>query len=302
MPPQLIGYARVSTDDQSLNAQQDELRAAGCSQVFTDKASGVDTARPQLLAAIAALKPGSVLVVVRLDRLARSLQHLLSTIERIKRAGADFRSLRDPVDTSSPQGLFSLQILGAVAELERALIRERTKAGLRAAAARGRKGGNPRIKAKDPAALAALAEGNRRRHLERVIASAETWLPHVRTLRPRLSWQAIARRVGPGWSGARLRHAVASLAASPHRALLGDEAARRAILGRADRPPPPRELYEFIQGVLHHDPEISLEELAVALRSAGKRSPRGGTTWNRSSVRHLKQQMAKRNLLPTVEA
>jgi DNA invertase Pin-like site-specific DNA recombinase len=103
------------------------------------------------------IRAGDVLVVVRLDRLARSVSHLLEVIERLEAKGAHFRSLCDPIDTSTPQGLFTLQVLGAVAQLERALISERTKAGIKAARARGKLPGNPGLRAKDPTRIASRA-------------------------------------------------------------------------------------------------------------------------------------------------
>ncbi|TAJ85310.1 MAG: recombinase family protein [Reyranella sp.] len=118
----LIGYARVSTDEQTTAGQLDELKAAGCTTLFTEHASGADRDRPELARAIAACRAGDVLLVVRLDRLARSVRHLLEVIEQLKQKGAGFRSLADPIDTTTPQGVFALQVLGAVAELERQLI------------------------------------------------------------------------------------------------------------------------------------------------------------------------------------
>ena len=153
----LIGYARVSTDDQVTARQLDELRAAGCTEILEEHASGGDRSRPVLAQTLAKLRPGDTLVVVSLDRLARSLSHLLEVIEGLQGRGIFFRSLKDPVDTASPQGLFTLQVLGAAAQLERALIRERTKSGLRAAIARGKRVGNPGLRAGDPAALGKLA-------------------------------------------------------------------------------------------------------------------------------------------------
>ena len=134
----LLGYARVSTEDQATDAQTDELRAAGCATIYQEHGSGASRARPELARLMREIRPGDVLVVVRLDRLARSVSHLLEVIERLEESGAHFRSLRDPIDTSTPQGMFSLQVLGAVAQLERALISERTKAGIKAAKARGK--------------------------------------------------------------------------------------------------------------------------------------------------------------------
>lgn len=132
----LIGYARVSTIDQETNLQLDAFGAAGVSVVYQDKASGVGK-RPQLQRALRSLKPGDTLVVWKIDRLARSLSDLLSLLSQIEASGAAFRSLTEPIDTSSAMGTFVLQILGAVAQLERSMIIERTSAGLAAARARG---------------------------------------------------------------------------------------------------------------------------------------------------------------------
>src|ERR1700730_14395123 len=108
----LIGYARVSTEEQGTDPQLDELRAAGCDTVLEEHASGADRSRPVLARLLREIRPGETLVVVRLDRLARSVSHLLAVIEQLEAHGAHFRSLRDPIDTSTPQGMFSLQVLG----------------------------------------------------------------------------------------------------------------------------------------------------------------------------------------------
>ena len=115
----LIGYARVSTEDQGTDPQLDELRTAGCEPILAEHASGADRTRPVLARLLREIRPGETLVVVRLDRLARSVSHLLAVIEQLEASGAHFRSLRDPIDTTTPQGMFSLQVLGAVAQLER---------------------------------------------------------------------------------------------------------------------------------------------------------------------------------------
>lgn len=132
----LIGYARVSTNDQETRVQLDALAAAGVTTVFSEKGSSVG-ARPELQRAIAAMRPGDTLVVWKLDRLARSLKDLLLLLERLKHAGCSFRSLTEPIDTTSALGEFVTQILGAVAQFERALIRERSVAGQVAALRRG---------------------------------------------------------------------------------------------------------------------------------------------------------------------
>ena len=111
----LIGYARVSTDEQSTSAQADALRAAGCTDIIEERASGGSRTRPLLTRLLARIGAGDTLMVVRIDRLARSLSHLLAVIEDLRARGVHFRSLGDPIDTSSPQGLFTLQVLGAAA-------------------------------------------------------------------------------------------------------------------------------------------------------------------------------------------
>ena len=120
-PGRLIGYARVSTEEQGTDPQLDELRAAGCAAVLEEHASGAEPSPPVLARQMHDNRPGETQVVVRLDRLARSVSHLLAVIEQLEAAGAHFRSLRDPIDTTTPQGMFSLQVLGAVAQIERAL-------------------------------------------------------------------------------------------------------------------------------------------------------------------------------------
>ena len=184
----LIGYARVSTEDQGTDPQRDELRTAGCEPILAEHASGADRTRPVLARLLREIRPGETLVVVRLDRLARSVSHLLAVIEQLEASGAHFRSLRDPIDTTTPQGMFSLQVLGAVAQLERALIAERTKAGLSAARARGRIGGNPGLRARDPAAIRQVKASRDAAYLNTVLAQLDTWLPTVRRMRPEQPW------------------------------------------------------------------------------------------------------------------
>lgn len=132
----LVGYARVSTSDQETRMQLDALRGAGVRQIYSEKTSGIGP-RPELHKALASLQPGYTLVVYKLDRLARSLKDLLQLLDRLKHAGCAVKSLTEPIDTSSAMGEFVLQILGAVAQLERAIIRERCQAGRVAAMARG---------------------------------------------------------------------------------------------------------------------------------------------------------------------
>lgn len=134
-----IGYARVSTTDQNLDLQRDALTAAGCEHIFTDTISGSSTERPGLNQALAVLKPGDTLIVWKLDRLGRSLAHLVQLIADLGVQDIDFRSLSDPIDTSSAGGRLILHMMGALAEFERSLIAERTQAGLVAARKRGQR-------------------------------------------------------------------------------------------------------------------------------------------------------------------
>ncbi|MCU0834694.1 MAG: recombinase family protein [Burkholderiales bacterium] len=149
----LVGYARVSTEEQDVDLQLDALREAGCRDelIFVDKVSGARTKRPGLDACIDALEPGDTLLVWRLDRLGRSMPHLVTLIQELLEKGVAFRSLRDgAIDTTSASGELVFHIFSALAQFERRLVQERTNAGLSAARARGRKGGRKPIRGDDP--------------------------------------------------------------------------------------------------------------------------------------------------------
>ncbi len=140
----LVGYARVSTAEQDPALQLDALGGAGCWRVFTDHASGSREDRPELVAALDSLRRGDTLVVWRLDRLGRSLPHLIETVTGLRERGVGFRSVTEAIDTTTAGGRLVFHLFGALAEFERQLIRDRTLAGLAAARARGRVGGRPR--------------------------------------------------------------------------------------------------------------------------------------------------------------
>jgi DNA invertase Pin-like site-specific DNA recombinase len=140
----LIGYVRVSTHEQTLNLQQDALTKAGCTKIFTDTASGAKTERMGLDEALNYVRKSDILVVWRLDRLGRSLPHLIATMTGLEERGIGFKSLTENIDTTTSGGKLIFHIFGALAEFERNLIRERTQAGLLAARARGRRGGRPK--------------------------------------------------------------------------------------------------------------------------------------------------------------
>lgn len=139
----LLGYARVSTTDQDASLQVDALRAAGCYRVFVDTVSGALEHRPEFDKIIDQLRPGDTLVVWRLDRLGRSIRHLIDQLHALDERGVGFRSLQETIDTTSSGGRLVFHVFAALAEFERDLIRERTNAGLAAARARGRTGGRP---------------------------------------------------------------------------------------------------------------------------------------------------------------
>lgn len=139
----LVGYARVSTQDQTPTLQLDALRAAGCGRIFVETASGAQRERPELKAALDYMRGGDTLVVWKLDRLARSMRQLIETVEGMEAQGIGFRSLTEAIDTTTAGGRLVFHIFGALAEFERAVIRERTRAGLEAARAQGRRGGRP---------------------------------------------------------------------------------------------------------------------------------------------------------------
>jgi len=264
----LIGYARVSTEEQATDAQLDELRAAGCLIVHEEHGSGASRARPVLAKLIREIKRGEVLVVVRLDRLARSVSHLLQVIETLEERGAHFRSLSDPIDTSTPQGMFSLQVLGAVAQLERALISERTKAGIKAAKARGKLPGNPGLRD--------------RVYLGDLLTAAPSFLPTVRRMRPQHSWGDVVRVLNhkrQQWTVERLRRSV--------RRLVRERLAAPELIKRAPRRPPEDRLMTLVAGIAIAGPELTLREIAAQLERMRERTPRGGHQWAASSVKHL---------------
>lgn len=138
---QLIGYARVSTDDQHLDLQRDALVAAGCHTIYEEKVSGKSADRPELNNCLKALRPGDTLVVWRLDRLGRSLKDLIDIVSDLEKKKVNFNSLTERVETESAAGKLIFHLFGALSEFERNIIRERTKAGIAAARMRGRKGG-----------------------------------------------------------------------------------------------------------------------------------------------------------------
>lgn len=210
--PLLIGYARVSTEDQRLDLQRDALAAAGCHRTFEDRASGARADRPGLAAALSHLRRGDTLVVWRLDRLGRTTHQLVGLLERFERDGIRLRSLQDGIDPSSVMGRAMLQIGAVFAEMERNLLRERTRAGLAAARARGRRGGRKPRFSDDSLDTA-----------RRLMAD------------PTLSMEEIALRVGVGRTT--LYRALGRIIRATDTADVGDGAEHNEQAGCQRRPP-----------------------------------------------------------------
>jgi DNA invertase Pin-like site-specific DNA recombinase len=191
----LVGYARVSTLDQNPELQLDALKAAGCSKLFVEKASGSKEDRSQLRAALDYLRPGDTLVVWKLDRLARSMKQLIETVDQLKANSHGFRSLTEAIDTTTAAGELFFHIFGALAQFERSIIRERTNAGLKAALARGRKGGRrPKVQADDLKAVAMLLkdpEVSVRKAAHKLGLSVSTLYRHVPALRSRIGGRSV---------------------------------------------------------------------------------------------------------------
>ena len=280
----VIGYARVSTGEQTADPQIAELRAAGCHRIETEQGSGADRRRPVLRRLIEEIRPGDTLIVVRIDRLARSVAHLSEVVETLSKRGAHFRSLNDPIDTTTAQGMFSMQILGAVAELERNLIRERTKAGLASARLKGRVGGNPGLKKRDPDILRKIRMARAEAFFERLESSSDQWLGHVRALRPRLPWEDVTRAINAAlprsaelWTMERVKRAA--------KAYVRDGLLDESVLGRAPSARGDDRLCVLIAGIRRANPELTLEAIARQLEAMHERTARGGVKWQVSSVK-----------------
>ena len=291
----MIGYARVSTDEQVTDAQLDELRSAGVAEIVEEKGSGADKSRPALAALMRRIERNDVLVVVRLDRLARSVSHLLEVVETLQQRGAHFRSLRDPIDTSTPQGMFSLQVLGAVAQLERALIRERTKSGIAAAKLRGVKMGAPalRDKATRKATIAMMTAARDKVTSAKMAAGASAWLPTLLAMRPAAPWadvRAVLAQAGQHFSEERLRRAS--------RRCVREGLAPASILQRSERRAPDDRLMQLVCAIRLANPQLSVRDIGRQLGQMRERTIRGGSEWSPSSVQMLLDRAVREGLLP----
>lgn len=299
----LIGYARISTIDQNIESQIAQLNAAGCDIIHEETASGIKHDRRVLNLLLAKMKKGDTLIVVRIDRLARSLPHLLQTIEDLRKKGCHFRSLRDPIDTASPTGLFQLQVMGAVAELERNIIRERTKAGLANARQKGKRIGNPGLIARQPDAMNRMRDGRDATYLNSLIETAEMWLPIVRKLRPQTQWFIVLERVNkawpanlPKWTQERLLRSVKRMVkeglAEPE--LLGSASSHGQVKLAA---PQTDHLIQMVAGLRTHHPDLTLRQIGDRMQSMKVPTPRGHAGWKPGSVAYLLKQAEAKGLL-----
>jgi len=210
---------------------------------------------------------------------------------------AHFRSLRDPIDTSTPQGMFSLQVPGAVAQLERALISERTKAGIKAARARGNLPGNPGLRERRPEALQKVSAARDQVDVAALLASMDAWLPTVRRMRPAHPWEDVARvlnlKATQPWTVERLRRAV--------RRLVQEHLAEPHLIERARRKPSEDRLMTLIAGIAMANPDMALRDIAAQLEVMRERTPRGGCHWSASSVKNLLDQARRLGLAMPIE-
>jgi DNA invertase Pin-like site-specific DNA recombinase len=266
----IIGYARVSTESQDLEPQIAALRAVGCTEIVKEKSSGADRERPELTVLLGHLRKDDTLVVVRIDRLARSLAHLLEVLDWLRRQGAHLRSISDPIDTASPTGRLVIQIIGAIAEFERNLIAERTKAGLQVARARGKKLGNPRLVGGDPVVRRALIAGQRRARLRDLLPGLDEWLSIVRRLRPDEPWEVVTERVNNSLPAGRRRFTRDRLVRTV-RLLVAEGLAEARLLEAAAKRPRRRTI-----GTVR-----AAEAVARYLRSHRREAAERGTPGNR---------------------
>lgn len=173
----LLGYARVSTDDQNLNLQLDALTKAGCDRIYQEKRSGGTIQREELNRLLDNIREGDTLVVWRLDRLGRSLKHLIEIVTKLEEDKIGFKSLTENIDTTTPTGKLIFHIFGALSEFERNLIKERTSAGLAAARARGRKGGRPKSLTQDKIDMAISLYNDKKHSIKSICQTLQITKP-----------------------------------------------------------------------------------------------------------------------------
>jgi DNA invertase Pin-like site-specific DNA recombinase len=280
-----IGYARVSTDDLHGKAQKAALEAVPCDLVFFEQESGANRERPELARTLRALQPGDTLVVARLERLGRSLIHLLHIMEDLEARGIAFRSLAEGFDMRTAEGRPLMQQLGAFAEFERKRITGRINSGIAAAKKRGVVFGNPRLKAGDKATIKKIVLARDETHVTHLIDTMDTFIPTVLQLRPATRWpevaEAVSQTTGVTWTVERLMRSV--------RRLVGEGMVDRKVLAKAPRPRRRRseELALLVQGLALTNPGLSLRGIGGQLEAMKIQTPAGKPTWTAASVAHL---------------
>lgn len=199
---QTIGYARVSAADQNPDLQERALAEAGCDRVFVEKMSGALRERPELARVLEYLRPGDLLVVYKLDRLGRSIRHLLELVDELRARGIEFRSLKENIDTTTPTGRFMFHVLAAVAEMERDITRERAAAGRAAARARGETGGRPTVmtaRKLDAARLLIAGGASIRQAAETIGVGKSTLQDHLNGRKPSSTTNDLGEQSGQGF-------------------------------------------------------------------------------------------------------
>jgi DNA invertase Pin-like site-specific DNA recombinase len=280
-----IGYARVSTDDLHGKAQKAALEAVPCDLVFFEQESGANRERPELARTLRALRAGDTLVVARLERLGRSLIHLLHIMEDLEARGIAFRSLAEGFDMRTAEGQLMMQQLGAFAEFERKRITARINSGIAAARNRGVVFGNPRLKAGDKDTIKKIVLARDETHVTQLIDSMDAFIPTVLRLRPAKPWpdvaEAVSRATGVIWTVERLMRSV--------RRLVGEGIVDRKVLAKAPRPLRRRseELALLVQGLALTNPSLSLRGIGGQLEAMKIRTPAGKPSWTAASVAHL---------------
>ena len=283
----LIGYARVSDEDAHGAAQKAALQAVPVDLLFFEQESGANRNRPELAKALRALRAGDVLIVHRLERLGRSLIHLLEIMEDLKGRGIAFRSLAEGFDLGTPEGRLMMQQLGAYAEFERHRIIGRVNSGIAAAKRRGVAFGNPGLVAGDKAAKAKISKARREGYAARLVERMGSFMPTVRELRPQTPWPEVAAQVsaatGENWTVKRLLRSVHGLAAQ------GSAFVDAKLLTPAPRKRRRRsdELAAIVAGMRTMKPDASLRTIASQLETMGIKTPRGGQIWSAQSVANL---------------
>lgn len=280
-----IGYARVSTDDLHGKAQKAALEAVPCDLIFFEQESGANRDRPELARTLRALRPADTLVVARLERLGRSLIHLLQIMEELETRGIAFRSLAEGFDMRTAEGQLMMQQLGAFAEFERKRITARINSGIAAARERGVEFGNPRLKAGDKEIIKKIVLARDETHVTQLLDTMDTFTPTVLQMRPARPWpevaEAVSRATGVTWTVERLMRSV--------RRLVGEGMVDRKVLVKAPRTRRRRseELALLVQGLALTNPGLSLRGIGGQLEAMKIRTPAGKPNWTAASVAHL---------------